>query len=84
MALAKTMRVTSRTLRPGVCNKSQNPRDPGDFRDWDLGFIFKIWDSGLGFGIYFDSLIWIWICYKILDLGLGLRNYLQKIRDRGY
>ena len=48
----------------GVGNKSKNPRDRGDFRDWDwdLGFIFEIWDSELifrnsdylGFGLGFD------------------------------
>ena len=38
-------------LEPGFGNKSQTPRDPGDFRDWDWDLFWKsgIWDWDLGF-----------------------------------
>ena len=63
---------------PGVGNKSQNPRDLGDFRDWDwdLGFILKIWD--LGFNSIILLLIWLlfkkWCWTPTTDLKTNLEH----------
>ena len=69
--------------KAGVGNKSQNPRDPGDFRDSDcyLEFIFKIWDLGLILKIWdrdwiWKSGIWDWDCF--LKSGIGDRDWFWK------
>ena len=74
-------------VTPGVGNKSENPRDPGNSRDfwfwdWDLEFIFKIWDLGLRFGFHFRNLgCRIGIGFENLVSGIGIP--LHKIRDLG-
>ena len=69
-------------LATGVGNKSRDFRD----MDWDLGFIFKIWDLefwiqfqnlGYGIGINFQNLGFV---FKILDLDF-LRFGIELIRQ---